>query len=190
MPNYKTIRVRCPDGKVRSGRVGLNVESADLPWACQVQVKGVSVSGQAVEDRVDYFTFLVHPSSANAGVFSKEYKTRRGWLKNPIEFVPGPPKTALREVLTLADIQDAEGEITLTREEVDSLAGAFRQFSEPQGWPLLRTQSLCRALRVLPKANQHYMLPKVKVRPHISIELTGNWKEEMHDLTMYLMSLT
>ena len=188
---YKTLKVRCPDGKVRTARVRASAEGKKYNPPCQVQVKGASVSGRLLEPKEgdEYPYFFVDRLSVNADVFSPNYKTRKGWLKNPVVFVPDRPKPTV-EVLTLADFREYGQEIPLRDAEVEAVAEFFRKFTGSVGVPPLSESEWRRIFRVLSKANEHYMLRSFRIRPWPSIELTGEWKREIKQLRQFLGSLT
>lgn len=175
-------RARCPDGKVRVCRKGTALPEGG--YRAQTQVKGKWVTGALQEREKGCWAFLPDREAKNWGVFDISYRTRRGYVKKEAEFSEDPihkGKSPVREILTLWDLAYAEGEIRLTKVEVDQVIKGLGSYAQVLSRDFFGSAAAS-VLRAPKKLSLRSALKSVQVRPWFSLSLTGNWESEVREI--------
>lgn len=161
----------CPDGKKHPVRKIGNIY--------QVMKKGKMVSGT-----VSGGEFV--PTGKNAGVFSPDYRTGKGWMVGKPEFVTSledrPEPVGAVELRTLWDIANAEGELDITPGDIDVIAKVMHILADAAG-KSLNAHHVKANLKNLPRSGwSSPELSMVTVLPALSINLSMDFPTEVANL--------
>jgi hypothetical protein len=179
--NYDWQQILCPDGKTRKGRVFVNTKEDSPKFLAQVSVKGKTITGWLNSNN----DFVADPEGKNYKVFSPLYKTGKGYLKTPPEYIEEAPK--LVETLTLLDLQKADGEIKLTADEVDRVCEVLSSFAQTLGVGMVcNKKRMVNALHRLHTLPGKLELASLQIRPLVAVDVTGDWAADLTELLAFI----